>query len=184
MRGRKGFTLIEVLVVVLVIAIVALIAFPSYRRARLTSQNEMARAKLVEVANAARMFNEDNRGANRVAGGFGESPVQNFNSPLMLFTTVHGDISITDNSGFSYIRDVEWDFLGDVRHYRGYRFFICNPDIGGTQPIAECNDSRIAVMLGPIATLNTMEGAVEEFGDSIWWVDRDTLGIIGSDYGG
>jgi len=181
MRGKKGFTLIEILVVVVVIAIISLIAFASYRNARLASQNEMARGKLVEVANAARMFNEDNFGVNRVAGGFGVSPVPGFASPLTLFESAGN----TD-SNFSYIRDTEWDNIAGVWHYRGYRFFICNPTVGGAQPVEECNDQRIAVMLGPTAALATLDGAAEEYGESIWWIDRNNLGLgmVGSTYGG
>lgn len=59
MFNKKGFTLIEVLVVVVLIAIVSMIAFPSFKKSREITKTKALSLKLLEVANAARMYNED-----------------------------------------------------------------------------------------------------------------------------
>ncbi|MDR0734599.1 MAG: prepilin-type N-terminal cleavage/methylation domain-containing protein [Elusimicrobiota bacterium] len=202
MPNKKGFTLLEILVVIVVIAILSLLAMASYKRARVTSQNEMARVKLVEVAAAAQMYNEDARGENRVAGGFGRSPVANFQRAELLFSrTATNDISA---STYSYLKNKEWNQVGAcagggndcVLHYRGYNFYVCNPDSTSTagQPAGSgCDGKMIATMTGPTCSGScsgaTCEDgvnpqAVKEYCGKKWWVSRENLGAVGSDYGG
>ena len=49
-RVRKGFTLIEVMIVVAILAIVATIAYPSYQRYVQQSYRAQAQADLMEIA--------------------------------------------------------------------------------------------------------------------------------------
>ncbi|MDR1124136.1 MAG: prepilin-type N-terminal cleavage/methylation domain-containing protein [Elusimicrobiota bacterium] len=189
MPDKKGFTLIEVLVVVVVVAILALLAFASYKRARLTAQNEMARAKLVEVAMAAQMYNEDARGSARVAGGLGQARVAGFQNAELLFLRTPTDTS------FSYLKNIEWnktctDSNSCVHHYRGYNFYVCNPDSNSAsnQPAGSgCDGKMIAVMTGPVCSGACAAGvnldAAAEYGGKSWWVSRDNLGTVGSNYG-
>jgi prepilin-type N-terminal cleavage/methylation domain-containing protein len=192
---KKGFTLIEVLVVVVIIAIVALLAFPSYKKARVVSQNEAARAKLVEVATAARMFNEDARGIlgdERVMGAFHNKDLtpERFRDPRALFSS-----TTTTGSGKGYLSITGWNQEGDCStpssttcyyHYRGYTFYVCNPDINSTtQPDTLCI-GKIAVMKGPTeekTDKSVMKEAVGEYSGFAWWVSGENLGAVGSNYG-
>ena len=194
MNKKRGFTFVEVMVVVIVIAIISLLAFPSYRRARIVSQNEMARAKLLEVANAARMFNEDARGTARVAGGFDGSTFTGFKSPTALFYGTPDDTGFAVGPGNefkAYLDQDGWDFTGEVFHFRGYKFFVCNPDsntASGQPPGSECDGSMIATMLGPTAGFNPNELAVNTYGGYVWWVPVPGAGgsaqMIGSNFTG
>lgn len=58
---RKGFTLIEVLVVVLIIAVLAVMAVPSFRNAGITNKMEKARIGLIEFTSAVRLYNDANK---------------------------------------------------------------------------------------------------------------------------
>jgi prepilin-type N-terminal cleavage/methylation domain-containing protein len=196
MPKKKGFTLIEVLVVVVVVAILSLLAFASYKRSRLTAQNEMARVKLVEVAAAARMYNEDARDDARVAGGLGQARLNNFQHAELLFSRT------PDDTGYPYLKTTEWNETGTcpsengcVSHYRGYNFYVCNPDSASAanQPAGSgCDGKMIAVMTGPACSgtaaackaAGISADAVTEYGPYKWWVSRENLGTVGSDYGG
>jgi prepilin-type N-terminal cleavage/methylation domain-containing protein len=189
MPKKKGFTLIEVLVVVVVVAILSLLAFASYKRSRLTAQNEMARVKLVEVAAAARMYNEDARGKDRVAGGLGQARLNNFKNAELLFSRTP-DEEADSNTVQPYLKLTEWNQTPEgVYHYRGYNFYICNPDLGSSaQPNVNCKGQEIAVMTGPVCTGACADGVNKDaaalYGGYKWWVSSENLGTVGSNYGG
>ncbi len=60
MINKKGFTLIEVVVVVLVIATLALLVVPSFKNSTLTNKMEKSKVGLVEVTTAVKLYNEVN----------------------------------------------------------------------------------------------------------------------------
>jgi len=75
-RALRGFTLVEVMIVVAIIAILATIAYPSYldhvRRTRRTD----AQASLLDLAaRMERYFSENNTYATAVVGGAGQNAV-------------------------------------------------------------------------------------------------------------
>lgn len=168
MFNKKGFTLIEVLVVVVLIAIVSMIAFPSFKKSREITKNEGARLKLLEVSNAARMYNED--APIKVAGRFGQAQAGGFVDPQVLFYD-------TNALKVAYLKNKDaWSGSGTNLNYNGYTYYVCNPDIAGAQPITACKDGsdlRIAVMTNPSA-----EGRYA--GEA--WVSGDNLGVVKNNY--
>ncbi len=56
---RKGFTLLEVLVVVMIAAVVTMFAVPAYKKAQDKNKFMAASGVLVDLANGAKMFHAD-----------------------------------------------------------------------------------------------------------------------------
>jgi prepilin-type N-terminal cleavage/methylation domain-containing protein len=60
-RDERGFTLIEVMIVLIILGIVTLIALPSYLAFRLRANDVAAKSNLVSIANTITAFYGDNR---------------------------------------------------------------------------------------------------------------------------
>lgn len=60
-HGHKGFTLIELMVVVAIIAILATIAYPSYQQYIIRSNRVAAQSQMLEIANRQQQFLMANR---------------------------------------------------------------------------------------------------------------------------
>jgi len=61
MKKQKGFTLIEVMVVVVIVAILASIAIPSYREYVIRGNRRAAQAAMMEIATRQQQFFVANR---------------------------------------------------------------------------------------------------------------------------
>jgi type IV pilus assembly protein PilE len=100
MRGRRGFTLIEAMIVLVVLAILAAIAVPSYRSYLLRAQRTEATTALLRAAAAQeKFFLQNNRYATDLAtappNGLGQSTVTERG-----FYDVTMALSEPDGSGF------------------------------------------------------------------------------------
>lgn len=160
--NKKGFTLMEILVVVLIVIILVSMFSLTYRRTAVIKTNEKARAMLVELANAAKLYNEINPNT-KISGGFGDNPSSldcpYCKNPCVLFRGAEGEDEATM---FSYsLNPIEWGLsnanaCGSDITFQGYKFFICNPYYDSThtqQPDGACvgpdDTKRFAVMISP-----------------------------------
>ncbi len=64
MRNKKGFTMIEIIVVTLIIATLALLVAPSFRNSQMTANIEKAKIGLVELNTAVKLYYEVNPNGN------------------------------------------------------------------------------------------------------------------------
>mgnify|MGYP001814875823 CR=1 FL=1 len=76
LRYMRGFTLIELMIVVAIVAIVMAIAFPSYERYIVTTKRAVAQNALLQVADRQQQFFMDNKrfAANLANLGFAANP--------------------------------------------------------------------------------------------------------------
>lgn len=61
-RTLKGFTLVEIMIVVAIIALLAVIAIPNLLRAQVASNDALAKATLRAISTASETFAANNRG--------------------------------------------------------------------------------------------------------------------------
>jgi len=68
-RSRKGFTLIELMIVIAIIAILAAILVPNFIRARAQGQLTACKSNLKNIGTALEMYSTDNGGRFPTAAG-------------------------------------------------------------------------------------------------------------------
>lgn len=87
--NKRGFTLIEVIVVTLIIAALALLVVPSFKNSALTNQMEKAKVGLVELTTAVKLYREVNTGA--LSGVFDDN--------------MFSKLTTEDEQGYIYLRN-------------------------------------------------------------------------------
>jgi type IV pilus assembly protein PilE len=99
MNKQRGFTLIELMIVVAIIGILASISYPNYRQYVLRSENSLAQAALVELSTTLeRYYSENNSYADAGANVAFSNTV-----PTNSHDTTHNiTLSIT-NEGATYL---------------------------------------------------------------------------------
>ncbi len=164
--NKKGFTLMEILVVILIIVILVSLYSLTYRKSVQVRNNERARAMLVELANAAKLYNEmfPNQ---KISGGFGDNPQDcpSCQNPCELFRSSESLENMSEEEKLIYpyaLVPGEWGIAnkascGNSLEFQGYKFYICNPYYDGVnytnQPDGACLDAnnvpRFAVLKSP-----------------------------------
>ena len=179
--NKKGFTLMEILVVVLIIAILVSLYTLTYRKSVHVRNNERARAMLVELANAAKLYNEMYPDT-KISGGFGDNPQDcpGCVDPCVLFRSDNTDPLI-----YSYaLVPGEWGLYsanacGNSLNFEGYKFYICNPYYDGSNYTAQPSgadgkcvqngNARFAVLISP----STEDMVLGQYFGKQAWITRD-----------
>ena len=124
-KGRKGFTLVELLVVVLILATLMAVALPLYLSSVADSAKKTCRANMQSIANAAQAWKVKNR-ANDFTGmtissltpDLGSTPVCPSGGAYTLSLTG----SVNDSNGTS--QTIPTGGLGITCSYTGHNGFI------------------------------------------------------------
>ena len=99
MKDDKGFTLIELMVVVLIIAILIAIAIPTFLGLRKRAQDRAAQSDLRNALTAAKAFYTDEDTYNPTAGAFDAGEGQTIEPSLTwndLLASVEGAVSVRE----------------------------------------------------------------------------------------
>ena len=133
---KKGFTLMEIMIVVLIIGILFTMYSLSYNSTKINRKNEKAVAMFVEFANAARLYNEMFP-TQRVVGKFGSTIISSDAcsgcvEPCRLFIGSNNNADVQEYLQSFGLRPIEWSLdnalnCGTNFNYEGYTFTLCNP---------------------------------------------------------
>jgi len=97
--NRKGFTLVEIMIVVAIIALLAAIAIPNLLRARHNANEAAAQATLKTISTACESF----RAAQTVPTYPADLPALTDATPSYLDTTVDTVTTTNDKQGYNFV---------------------------------------------------------------------------------
>jgi len=162
--SKKGFTLVEMLVVVLIISLLMAAYVAYHKKGMDIKRNEQAQAMLIELANSARLHNEMHPD-QKIAGGFGDtaSYCTGCQNPCWLFEGLTSNAQHEEDIAPYALNPQNWGITttgscSSSLNFHGYTFFVCNPNLSGNQPLTECNSDRFALLKGPTSGNDTFVG--------------------------
>jgi type II secretion system protein G len=160
-RSRRGFTLIEILVVVMIIGILVAIAVPNYRRTMENARADSAVTDVRMIASTNRMYRVD-RGANGWAAGAGS-----FDAVNGAACAQPGDATPNPTSNLvacGYLARQEWAT-------KPYQYFTCD---GCGTPCAGAGPFNVACARRRTSGTNSINTAPF----NAWGYNVDNTGVI------
>ncbi len=118
-RNRKGFTLIELMIVIAIIAILAAILVPNFMKARAQGQVTSCKSNVKNIGTACEMYSTDNNGRYPVATSWSADLCTNAN-PVYLKVipacpasgTAPPTTTNVNNGDYSYVATSNPDYYG------------------------------------------------------------------------
>ncbi len=145
MQGKKGFTLLEILIVVLISASVLAFALPAQRRAQDRNRYLAAQGVLLDIGSAVQAKRVD----MKMDPNTSESAT--FPNPNVV-TPVTGSATFGEN----YIQPIPLEMPNHT--YKNYAFYICPQDVGANARCCGDDAKYIACMKDAGACSRASEG--------------------------
>lgn len=161
--NKRGFTLLEVLVVVVIAVMVSAFAVPSFKRSQSRNKNSTATGILMDIGNATRVMRADFPNLDFS----GQVTSAHFSAANACLDKPTNACAINYMFGKKYLMTIPFDGSNTVK---GYKFYVCGKGGGGG---GCCTNERAATMQ------NTVSGDFYPT-DKCAWVDNS--GLLGNNY--
>ncbi len=141
MKKKKGFTLLEVLIVVVIAVSVAAFAFPAYKKTQDRNRFSAAQGVLIDLGNGVRMLRADisfnyPTSATSVPTSWQSSSLDQDTA----LTTSNAGIALFARK---YMSPMPFD---SGNSYKGYYYYICPENTASSTACCQSNSSVVACM--------------------------------------
>ena len=154
MKKQKGFTLLEILIVVVIAVSVAAFALPAYKKMQDRTNYDAAQGVLIEVANGLQMLQEEVKAAKAAGTAISRYPVDAMvvKQSWQNDSRIEPDMPLTAQYGYlvpfarKYISPLPLD-SSDT--YKNYQFIWCPDGIASSSYCCQGDSSVVACMYDP-----------------------------------